>query len=59
MKHIEIFTGPGCSYCDLAKTALRDRGLVFIERDISDDTVLTEFRERLPAGQVDPSGLCR
>ena len=48
MKRIEIFTGPGCSYCDRAKMALRERRLVFAERDIGDETVLTEFRERLP-----------
>jgi len=48
MKNIEIFTGPGCSYCDRAKTALRERGLVFVERDIGDEIVLTEFRDRLP-----------
>ena len=48
MDKIEIFTGPGCSYCDRAKTELRERGLAFVERDISDQTVLAEFRDRLP-----------
>lgn len=48
MKGIEIFTGPGCGYCDRAKAALRERGLAFVERDIGDETVLAEFRERLP-----------
>ena len=48
MNDIEIFTGPGCCYCDRAKAALREHGLVFIERDISDWTTLDEFRERLP-----------
>ncbi len=48
MDKIEIFTGPGCSYCDRAKTALRERGITFVERDIGDGTVLAEFRDRLP-----------
>jgi glutaredoxin 3 len=48
MEPIEIFTGPGCSHCAAAKTLLRERGLAFTERDISDAAVLEEFRERLP-----------
>ena len=48
MKNIEVFIGPGCSYCDRAKAALQVRGMDFVERDISDEHVLAEFRERLP-----------
>ena len=48
MDKIEVFAGPGCSYCDRAKTALRERRLAFVELDISDQTVLAEFRSRLP-----------
>lgn len=48
MNEIEIFIGPGCSYCDRAKVELHKRGLVFCERDIGDETVLAEFQERLP-----------
>ena len=48
MKDIEIFTGPGCGYCDAAKELLKSRELAFTERDVSDQTVAREFRERLP-----------
>jgi len=48
MDKVEIFTGPGCSYCDRAKTALRERGIAFVERDIGEGAVLAEFRDRLP-----------
>jgi len=48
VKNIEIFTGPGCSYCDRAKEALQERELTYTERDVSDEQVLAEFRERLP-----------
>jgi len=48
MKNIEIFTGPGCSYCDRAKAALGERGLAFVNRDVGEETVLAEFRQRLP-----------
>lgn len=48
MKQIEMFTGPGCSYCEAAKALLLRRQLSFTERDVSDPAVLTEFRERLP-----------
>ena len=48
MPEIEIFTGPGCSYCQAAKALLNERKVPFTERDISDPAVLAEFRERLP-----------
>ena len=35
-------------------TALRDRGLVFDERDIREETVLAEFRDRLPRAKAIP-----
>ena len=44
----EIFSAPGCSYCEAAKRLLRERGIAFDERDISDAAVLAEFRARLP-----------
>ncbi len=48
MSEIEIFTGPNCGYCKAAKDLLAQKGLAFIERDISDPRVLQEFRARLP-----------
>ena len=45
---IEIFTGPKCSYCADARELLRERGLTYRERDISEPSVMAEFRERLP-----------
>lgn len=46
--YIEIFSGPNCSYCEATKTFLKERGLAFTERNVSDPAVLDEFRERLP-----------
>lgn len=51
---IEIFTGPGCSHCEAAKRLLRERGLVFVERDVSEPPVLAEFRARLPRHKALP-----
>ena len=48
MADIEIFTGPGCGYCDAAKALLRSHRMAFTERDVSDPAVQAEFRERLP-----------
>jgi len=48
VKQIEIFTGPGCGYCEAAKALLKRHNLTFTERDVSDAAVLSEFRERLP-----------
>ena len=54
MNNIEIFTGPGCSYCEWAKVALQERGLAYVERDVSDEQVMAEFRERLPRVKAIP-----
>jgi glutaredoxin 3 len=48
LSKIEIYTGPGCSYCEAAKRLLAQKGLAFDERDIGDPAILEEFRERLP-----------
>lgn len=48
MERIEIFTGPGCGYCEAAKALLNERGLLFHKQDVSDPAVLADFRERLP-----------
>lgn len=45
---IEMFSGPGCSYCEAAKSLLKARNLSFAERDVSEPAVGAEFRERLP-----------
>ena len=36
---IEIYTGPVCSYCDLAKELLNSMGANFIEIKLSSDCV--------------------
>ncbi|PWE33142.1 glutaredoxin 3 [Maritimibacter sp. 55A14] len=51
---IEIFTGPGCGYCERAKALLTRRGLDFRERDMSDPAVRAEFAERLPRQKAIP-----
>ncbi len=48
MNDVEIFTGPGCTYCDAAKDLLRKHDVPFTERDVSDAAVLADFQERLP-----------
>ncbi len=54
MSDIEVFTGPGCAFCESAKALLRERGLAFRERDVGDPAVLAEFRERLPRVRAIP-----
>jgi glutaredoxin 3 len=48
MKNIEIFTWPGCAHCETAKAPLTKHGLAFKDHDISDVSVMDEFRLRLP-----------
>jgi glutaredoxin 3 len=45
---IEIFTGPNCAYCMAAKKLLEERCQAYVEKDITDEAVMAEFRERLP-----------
>ncbi len=54
MSDIEIFTGPGCTYCEAAKALLNERKLPFRERDVSDPAVLAEFQQRLPRVRAIP-----
>lgn len=52
---IEVFTGPGCAYCEQAKALLADKGLAFVELDIAaDPALLEEFRRRLPRVKAIP-----
>jgi len=51
---IEIFTGPGCRHCEAAKTLLREHGLTFTERDVSDPEIMEEMRRRLPRAKTIP-----
>lgn len=34
MKHVEIYTRPGCGYCDHAKSYLDSKNVNYIERDV-------------------------
>ena len=54
MKNIEIYTGPGCSQCEQAKSLLRQHGFEFDERDVTEPKVLSEFRERMPRQKALP-----
>ncbi len=45
---IEIFTGPDCAYCTAAKQLLDERGHSYVEKNITDSDIFSEFRERLP-----------
>ena len=49
MCRIEIFTGPGCGYCEAAKALLREVGLAFEEIDLAASPENIEaFQARLP-----------
>jgi len=34
MKHIRVYSGPNCPYCDMAKALLRRKGIEFEEIDV-------------------------
>ena len=37
MKHVEIYTGPLCTFCDRAKALLNKKGVSFKEIDLASD----------------------
>ena len=37
MKHVRVFSGPNCPYCDKAKALLRRKGVEFEEIDVEVD----------------------
>ena len=37
MKHVEIYTGPLCAFCDRAKALLSKKGVSFKEIDLASD----------------------
>lgn len=45
---IELFSGPGCTYCEASKELLGAEGLPFAEYDVSQAEHLAEFTKRLP-----------
>lgn len=47
MATIEVFSGPGCGYCEAAKTLLDGRGLAYVDNNISDEAHKTELLRRL------------
>lgn len=51
---IEIFTGPGCGYCEAAKRMLAAHGLGVRERDIANAAVRAEMKARLPRERTIP-----
>jgi len=54
MNHVEIFTGPGCSHCEQAKSLMKQRGFEYTEGYVSETEVMNEFRERLPRARALP-----
>ncbi len=46
--HIEIFTGPNCAHCRAAKNLLDERGHAYVEKDITGEGVMADFRVRMP-----------
>ena len=54
MATIEIFSGPGCGYCEAAKKLLDGKGLAYEDRDISGDEHRDELLRRLPRSRAIP-----
>jgi len=55
MAKIEIFSGPGCGYCENAKALLDSKGLAYVDLDISrDPDSRAELLRRLPRARTIP-----
>lgn len=45
---IEIFSGPGCTYCAQSRELLDSKGLVYVEYDVADPVHMAEYVRRMP-----------
>ncbi len=54
MKRVEIYSQPGCSYCQQAKDLLKARGIAYQEQDVSQDEELAIEMVRRTGGRTLP-----
>lgn len=50
----KIYSKPGCSYCEAAKTLLKARGLQYFEFVIGQDITKEELLEQVPNARTVP-----
>lgn len=50
MKSVEIYTSPSCGYCHAAKRLLTQKGVAFIEMDVSRDPAQRAVMEKRSNG---------
>lgn len=41
--NVTIYTSPSCAFCHMAKEYFKDKGIDFIEKDITSDAAAYEF----------------
>lgn len=49
-----IFTKPDCKFCKAAKALLHDRGMTYLEKDITDDLISAEMYRNAPDAKTVP-----
>ena len=54
MAHVEMFSGPKCSYCEQARTLFKLRGIDCVEYDVSQTEHMQRFHNRLPRTKALP-----
>ncbi len=55
MAKIEIYSGPGCSYCEAAKLLLDQKGVAYVDYDIvANPEHREELLRRLPRSRAIP-----
>ena len=55
MATVEIFSSPGCGYCERAKQRLAAKGIAYVDLDIAgDDKHRAELLRRLPRARALP-----
>jgi len=50
MAHVEIYTSPSCGYCHAAKRLLTQKGVGFVETDVSRDAAQKQVMMRRANG---------
>jgi phosphoadenosine phosphosulfate reductase len=49
-----LFTKPNCKFCKAAKALLKDRGVAYIENDVSDEVLAAEMHQHAPDAKTVP-----
>lgn len=54
MKNVVIYSADWCNFCSKAKTLMKDKGWSVNEKDIDEEDIAHELKERFPEAKTIP-----